>query len=122
MLYVILVVLVSATSNMCLAFSPERDVTTRIDAYMKKLYYTNPISGTSVPNVCIVCDQFTGCKGELVTPHLLKSRSHFFACPSTIINEDLKKSYVYSGLGKVPWMKDCLFSPRAVYDADKKKS
>jgi hypothetical protein len=90
MLYVILVIFLSATINMCLAFSPEKEVTNRIDAYMKKLYYTNPQSGTSVPNVCIVCDQFTGCKGELVTPKMLKSRIHFFSCPSTIINEDLK--------------------------------
>jgi hypothetical protein len=120
MLKIILLLICLSLINMPLEYSLHENVTARINSSMKKLYYINATSGLSVPNVCVLCDQFTGRKGENITPYLLKRNKELFY-PPVSINEKLKNSYVYADCGKSDWMNECMFSPRTVYELEKKK-
>ena len=90
------------------------EVKNRINAGLDKLFHVD--NGVAVPNVCLICDRFTGPDWSLVAVDELKKKQHFFKVDDTIekLDENLKGCYQYTGRGWSSWMNHCLFSKRGI--------
>ena len=85
--------------------SSSGDVREAINKSMRDLFYLEP-DGTAHPYVCLVCDSFTGPNFVRIKAETLERNSkEYFEVKNSNLN--LKKCYLYEGLGKAKWMDDC---------------
>jgi hypothetical protein len=96
------------------------DVREAINKSMRGLFYLEG-DGTAHPYVCLVCDSFTGPNFvRMKVGTLEKSKEHFKVNNNLKLNSNLRKCYLYEGLGKTKWMDDCWLLKRGVYSVREK--
>jgi hypothetical protein len=98
--------------------SSSGDVREAINKSMRDLFHLEP-DGTAHPYVCLVCDSFTGPNFVHMKAPKLENSKEYFKVKSKNSNLNLRKCYLYEGLGKAKWMDDCWLSKRSVYVRDK---